>query len=120
MPADRPWFLVKPVSRVVDASESDLRVVLTLFAANKISAEDRATLDKEELSNRVMFDAPHGGALARGTMSNVPFRFQNPARFNGITSAAKPLRMIYRILGATTVDGRDALLIEPISAVVEE
>jgi tetratricopeptide (TPR) repeat protein len=120
MPADHPWFLAKPVSRVVDASESDLRVVLSLFAANKISAGDRATLDREELSSRVMFDAPDGDAFARGTMSNVPFRFQNPTRFNGIASAARPLRMIYRILGATTVDGRDALLIEPVSAVVEE
>jgi hypothetical protein len=94
--------------------------VLSLFAGNAISAEDRATLDKEEFSSSAMFDAPDGEAFARGSMQNVPFRFQNPARFKGIAASVRKLHMVYRILGATTLDGRDALLIEPLRAEVEQ
>src|SRR5687767_2596284 len=89
----RPWFLDEPVSLVTDPSEAELRTVLSLFAGNELSAADRATLDQEEFSSSARFDAPDGEAFARGTMSGVPFRFQSPTRFRGITSAGKPLRL---------------------------
>jgi tetratricopeptide (TPR) repeat protein len=115
----RPAFLDKPMRRVTDPSDGDLRAVLSLFAGNALSAADRATLDQEEFSSAAIFDAPEGGPFERGTMRGVPFRFQSPARFRGISSAAKPLRLTYRILGATTVGERDALLIEPVRAEAE-
>lgn len=118
--SSRPWFLDKPVKLVTDPSEAELRTVLSLFAGNELSPADRAALDQEEFSSSARFDAPDGDAFERGTMSGVPFRFQSPTRFRGIASAAKPLRLTFRILGATTVGGRDALLIEPIRAEVDQ
>jgi len=115
-PSARPWFLTEPAELVPGPTESDLRAVLSLFAGNTISADDRATLDKEQFSSNALFDAAEGDAFEHGTMNGVPFRFQNPARFRGITAATRQLRLVYRILGATTVDGRDALLLEPIRA----
>jgi hypothetical protein len=116
----RPSFLDEPASLVTDPSEEELRAVLSLFAGNELSAADRATLDQEQFSSSARFDEPDGEAFERGTMSGVPFRFQSPTRFRGITSAARPLRLTYRILGATTVEGRDALLIEPVRAEVDQ
>ena len=116
----RPWFLVEPPELVNNPSESDLRAVLALFATNTLAPADRATLDGEKFSSITMFDAPDGQTFRSGTMNKVPFRFQNPTRFEGIDANASSLRVTYRILGATTVDGRDALLIEPLRAKVEK
>jgi len=110
----RPRFLASPVSLVTDPSESELRAVLRLFAGNTIPAEDRATLDEETFSSSAAFD---GETFERGTIEGVPFRFQTPAHFEG---TARKLRLTYRILGATTVDGGDALLLEPLGAEVEK
>ena len=107
----RPSFLDEPASPVTDPSEADLRAVLSLFARNELSAADRAALDQLEFSSSARFDE----ASQSGTMSGVPFRFQTPTSFRSVTSAAR-LRLTYRILGATTVEGRDALLIEPVRA----
>lgn len=116
----RPWFLAEPLDLVPNPTESDLRAVLGLFAANTLTPADRATLDQEKFSSIVMFDASDGETLRSGTMNKVPFRFQNPTRFEGIDPKASTLRVTYRILGATTVDERDALLIEPLRAKVEK
>lgn len=116
----RPWFLDEPATLVTDPSESELRSVLSLFAGHELSPADRATLDRSEFSSSATFDDADENAFESGTMNGVPFRFQKPARFRGIASAAKPLRLTYRILGATTVDGRDALLVEPLRAEVGE
>lgn len=104
----RPWFLEKPADRVMEPSEFDLRALLALF--DTMSPADRATLDKEEFSSQASVDGDHG------LMQGVPFRFQSAVRFHGIAPDARLLRLTYRVLGATTVDGRDALLIEPIRA----
>ena len=41
------------------------------------------------------------------------FRFPEPMTFNGTFAAGVPLRLTYRILGATQLNGADALLLEP-------
>ncbi|HYI10709.1 MAG TPA: hypothetical protein VEK57_16730 [Thermoanaerobaculia bacterium] len=119
-PAGRPWFLDRQPSGVVEPAESDLRTLLSLFARNTMSAEDRVTLDRAELTSSATFEASEEEAFERGTIHGVPFRFQSPARFHGIPAAAKRLRVIYRILGATALDGRDALLLEPVRAEAEK
>ena len=109
----RPWFLSSPVKTVSGPTEWDLRAVLGLLAANKISPEDLATLDKTEFISEAKFDRD---AFERGTLQNVPFKFQSAVKFKGVDPTAKQLRITYRILGATTVNDRDALLVEPIRA----
>ena len=115
--AARPSFLDDGEREILDPSEAELRFVLSLFVSNTISAEDRATLDRVEFSGSASFDAD---AFESGAMNDVPFRFQAPARFRGIAATDRKLRVTYRILGATTVDDRDALLLEPIRAEVEK
>ena len=102
-PAGKPWFLTKPAKIAIGPTEAELRAVLSLFATNAMSAEERALLDREEFSNIAAFDA----GLQQGTIHRVPMRFQSPVR-----ASSQTVRVIYRILGATTVDGRDALLLE--------
>jgi tetratricopeptide (TPR) repeat protein len=114
-PAARPWFLDKQPTIAVEPAESDLRTLIALFAADKMSANDLATLDRAEFTSSAELEA-----LDRGMIGGIPFRFQSPARFRGIAETARKLRIVYRILGATTLDGRDALLLEPIRAEVEK
>jgi tetratricopeptide (TPR) repeat protein len=113
-PVARPWFLDKQPTVPVEPAESDLRTLLNLFARNTMSAADRATLDRAEFTSNAELES-----LERGTIHGVPFRFQSAARFRGIPETAKKLRLVYRILGATTLDERDALLLEPIRATAE-
>jgi hypothetical protein len=49
-----------------------------------------------------------------GTIDAVPFRFAEPIAFNGTFAPQTPLRLTYRILGATQQEGADALLLEPL------
>ena len=109
----RPWFLTSPVREVTGPTEWDLRAVLGLLSANKISPADLATLDKMEFTSEAKFD---GDAFEHGTMQHVPFKFQSAVQFKGVAVTSKQLRITYRILGATTVGDRDALLVEPIRA----
>ena len=106
--SSRPWFLDKPVRLVADPSEAELRTVLSLFSGNALSPADRATLDQEEFSSIVKLDGSEIGSI-----NGVPFRFQTPTDFRS-ASNPKSLRLTYRILGATTAGGRDALLIESV------
>jgi len=52
--------------------------------------------------------------LASGTIDGVPFRFAEPTIFTGTFPANAPLRLTYRILGVTDVNGADGLLLEPL------
>jgi tetratricopeptide (TPR) repeat protein len=114
----RPLFLDQPAERVADPSEHELRAVVRLFAGNKLTAEDRAVLDRTELSSVATFAAGEGEMFERGTIARVPFRFQTGVSFRGIPAGTRTLRIVYRILGATTLDGEDALLLEPLRAEV--
>ncbi|HJQ40281.1 MAG TPA: hypothetical protein VKB93_24310, partial [Thermoanaerobaculia bacterium] len=107
-PAARPWFLDNLPAEPIEARESDLRMLLNLFARNTMNADDRATLDRAEFTSSAELES-----LERGTIHGIPFRFQSPARFRGIPETAKKLRLVFRILGATTLEDRDALLLEP-------
>jgi tetratricopeptide (TPR) repeat protein len=112
------------VLREIDSSDeepesltSDLRVLLKMLAQDRVTPEQRATLDSLTLTNDVTFDAPSPGApgtttFAGGTVDGVPFAFSEPTIFQGTWKA--PLRLTYRILGATTRSGADALLLEPL------
>jgi len=114
--AERPSFLSKPVELVPDPLEWELRAVMSLFADDKLSPADQATLDRTRFSGKATFE---GEAFEHGTMRGVSFRFQQPVQFEGIAPTHRRLRLVYRILGATAVDGRDALLIEPLRAEVD-
>jgi hypothetical protein len=112
----RPWFLTSPVKTVSGPTEWDLRAVLGLLAANELSPADLAALDQTEFTSEAKFD---GDGLEHGMLQNVPFKFQSAVKFKGIDPTSKHLRVTYRILGATTVNDRDALLVEPIRAEVK-
>jgi hypothetical protein len=86
---------------------TELRKLLGL----KLTPEQRAALDQMTFSGVAVFDkAP----FESGTIEGVPFRFAEPTLFNGNFAASTPLRLIYRILGVTDVNGADGLLLEPI------
>lgn len=106
-PKSKPWFLTQQTKLVTGPTEENLRALLSLFSSNAMSAEDRATLDQEEFSSIPALDA----GLQSGTIHRVPVRFQSP-----IPTKSQTPRVVYRILGVTTVDGRDALLLDLVRA----
>jgi len=87
-------------------SGPELRKLLGL----KLTPEQRATLDQMTFSGVVTFATP----FTSGAIEGVPFRFAEPTIFRGDFSATAPLRLVYRILGVTDVNGADGLLLEPI------
>ncbi|MEA2571599.1 MAG: hypothetical protein QOI24_3600 [Acidobacteriota bacterium] len=110
-----PAFLRSGSSATPTAKE--LRTLIAMFAQNRLTPEQRATLDKVTLTNVASFDAPTPGApgttvFAGGMIEGVPFTFSEPTAFQGTLTS--PLRLTYRLLGATQKDGADALLLEPL------
>jgi hypothetical protein len=96
-------------------SASDLRSLIALFDDNRLTPEQRVALDKLALTNVVQFDerkdAPaNQTAFESGDIDGVRFRFSEPMAFNGDFAAHAPLRLTYRILGASN----DELLLEPV------
>jgi len=89
----------------------DLRATLTLLAQEKVTPEQRAQLDRTTLTGTAIFDAM---PFESGTIDGVPFRFSEAMVFKGTFAAKTPLRLTYRILGATEWNGASALLLEPI------
>ena len=71
-----------------------------------------AELDQKTFVGKVVFD--QGPPFETGTIDGKPFRFSEPMKFNGAFAAHVPLRLTYRILGVTQLNGADALLLEPI------
>lgn len=98
----------------------DLRTFVAAFADNRITPEQRAQLDQMTFTSTVVFrGAPPATAANQtvfesGTIEDVPFRFSEPTAFQGTFAAETPLRLTYRILGATRVGEADGLLIEPV------
>ena len=74
--------------------------------------EDRARLDQETLIGTAIFD--QGPPFESGTIDGKPFRFSEPVNFNGNFAAHTQLRLTYRVLGPTQMNGTDALLLEPL------
>lgn len=95
----------------------ELRALLSAFDA--LSAEQRAALDRTTYTSVAVFDesTPSGRGrtiLETGTIDGVPFGFPEPTVFDGTFEAGAPLRLTYRILGATRAGELEALLLEPL------
>ena len=56
---------------------------------------------------------PSNGTSGVSPDADPTFRFSEPVTFNGEFTAGTPLRMTYHILGATELNGANALLVEP-------
>ena len=103
----------------------DLRATLALLAQDRVTPEQRAQLDNTVIMSTAIFDeyvappppaahAGEGATFQTGTIDGVPFRFSEPMTFKGTFAAKTPLRLTYRILGATELNGASALLLEPV------
>jgi tetratricopeptide (TPR) repeat protein len=96
----------------------DLRSLLALFRENRLTAEQRAELDRKTFTGIAVFSAPSTPSptgqtiFESGTIDGIPFRFAEPTAFTG--TFATPSQLTYRILGATQLNGADALLLEPV------
>ncbi len=93
----------------------ELRQLLGL----KLTPEQRAVLDQMTFAGVATFTTATTSEDARttlesGTVEGVPFRFAEPTIFTGTFPAKSPLRLTYRILGVTDVNGADGLLLEPL------
>jgi hypothetical protein len=110
-----PSFLRAGVTAATP-SMLELRALVRLFDDNRLSAEQRGALDTVALTSTVRFggakpDAPPNQTIFEsGDIDDVPFRFSEPMAFNGTFAAHAPLRLTYRVLGASN----DELLIEPL------
>jgi len=110
-PVDAPAILRAGVST---PSASDLRSIISLFNENRLTAEQRTALDKLTLTSVVQFDDGKSEAnqtiFESGVIDGVRFHFSEPMAFSGAFAEHMPLRLTYRILGASD----DELLLEPI------
>jgi tetratricopeptide (TPR) repeat protein len=89
----------------------NLRRLLALLRHERLTPDQRALLDRTSFTSDVLFA---DGTFESGTVAGVPFRFTEPTLFAGSFDATAPLRLTYRILGATAVAGADGLLLEPL------
>jgi hypothetical protein len=84
-------------------SAAELRAVMALFG--HITPEQRAALDAMTFTSMATFASDD-----TGTIDGVPFRLSAPVT----QRVSDALHLTYRILGATSVDGADGLLLEPL------
>ena len=117
----RPAFLSSPAPAApIVAPELSLRQLIALFASDKLAPEERSRLDAQLFVDEVVFDsstasaAPGQSVFESGSIGNVRLRFAEPTAFTGSFAAGTPLRLTFRILGATESNGADALLVEPV------
>jgi hypothetical protein len=98
----------------------ELRGAIALFAQDRLTPEQRVQLDAATYASTAFFDAALPGAnpgqtiFETGEIDGVPFKFGEPTAFAGTFAPGAPLRLTYRILGATELGGADALLLEPV------
>ena len=112
-PKETPAFLRAGLTAATP-SASDLRSLIAMFNDNRLTPEERTALDKIALTSVVQFDerkdAPaNQTSFESGQIDGVRFRFSEPMAFNGDFAAHAPLRLTYRVLGASN----DELLLEP-------
>jgi hypothetical protein len=91
---------------------ADLRALIAAFNDNRLTPDQRAQLDRMTITSEVIFTA--GPPFETGAVDGVPFRFSEPMTFHGTFTSGVPLRLTYRILGASQLNGADALLLEPV------
>jgi hypothetical protein len=100
---------------------AELRQLLAL----KLTPDHRAILDAMTFVGTAVFkpetfkpetrnQTPDETVFESGVLEGVPFRFAEPTIFHGSFAASTPLRLSYRVLGVTAVNGADGLLIEPV------
>ena len=97
----------------------DLRTLADAFQSGRLTPEQRKQLDTMTFTSSVTFDpgSPAGAnqtIFETGKIDVVLFRFSEPTAFQGTFAAQTPLKLTYRILGATRMGNADALLLEPI------
>jgi tetratricopeptide (TPR) repeat protein len=92
---------------------ADLRALIAAFNDNHLTPDQRAQLDRMTITSDVIFN--EGPPFETGNVAGVPFRFSEPMTFKGTFASRVPLRLTYRILGASQLSGADALLLEPVS-----
>jgi hypothetical protein len=96
------------------ASLPKLRQLLENF--DRLTSEERLTLDQTTFTSAVIFDnaqvANNQTTFESGTIDGVPFRFSEPMIFAG--TFATNAHLTYRVLGVTRSGDRDALLLEPL------
>lgn len=85
----------------------ELRAIADAF--ERLTAGQRAMLDRSTYTSGVVFEGEPGNTFAAGAIDGVPFRFSEPTIFNGTFDVNA--RLTYRILGVT--EG-GALLLEPL------
>lgn len=115
-PADpAPEFLSGSATHVV-ATAAQLGALLDLLADDRLTSAQRGALDRIELTaNATLADSTASGettTASRGLIETTPFRFAQPTAFRGTFPAS--VALTFRVLGATTIDGKDALLLEPL------
>ena len=119
-----PRFLLDHAT-TANPTSAELQSLISLFNEQRITPEQRASLDALSLTSIVVFDAttpsqssPNVAApqtiFETGSIDRVPIRFSEPIAFNGAFLAGEPLTLTYRVTGATQRDGNDALLLEPL------
>ncbi|HUP45536.1 MAG TPA: tetratricopeptide repeat protein [Thermoanaerobaculia bacterium] len=118
-----PRFLDASSGTTIDPGAAGLRQLVSAVAADRLDPGQRTALDGTTFRGTARFDAagtdrPGQTVLASGTIDGVPFRFALPTAFTGSFAANTPLRLTYRVLGVTEIDGADAILAEPLGVEV--
>lgn len=122
-PAEAPRFLLRARGGAIEATGGILRQVIG--SNERLTPEQRTSLDATTFRGVASFAAATAGTpgqtiLESGTIDGVPFRFAEPTAFLGTFAANTPVRLTFRILGVTEVEGRDALLLEPLAIEVAQ
>ncbi len=105
-------LLLREIEQKRSGAVGDWRGIIAAFNENRLTPEQRAEFDQKTFTSIVVFD--QGPPFETGKIDDVPFRFPEPVNFQGAFEAKVPLRLTYRILGATQQNGADALLLEPL------
>jgi hypothetical protein len=112
-PAEVPSFL-RGGTTTATPSAAELRSLISLFNENRLTSEQRTALDTLTLTSVAQFDEAKSQSqqtiFESGVIDGVRFRFSEPMAFSGDFAAHVPLRLTYRVLGASS----DELLLEPI------
>lgn len=113
-----PPFLGGTATTVTPTAE-ELHALLMLLDQQRLTPGQRIALDRITFTAGTVLDesaVQRSGqsVFESGTIGDVRIRFSSPTAFAGSFPAKTPLRMSFRILGATESEGSDALLVEPL------
>ena len=116
-PVEIPRFLEVAPSGTIEVNGDLLRAIIG--SNERLTPTQRMTLDQTSFRGVASFktateDSPGQTTLESGTIDGVDFRFSEPTAFHGTFTAGPRLRLSFRILGVTEVEGRDAVLLEPL------